>query len=186
MKRSMIILASAVIALTSVAALAGCGSNNAESQPAATVAVETLVATTPAASSIAAEDAVFSYNGASVALNTDADAAVASLGEALEVGSQTSCHGVGEDKTYTYQGFILNTYPLDGKDMVLEVVIKDAGIPTSKGVQVGDSVSKVTETYGENFKKVGMYYSYSAGEKMSLQFFIENDTVKEIDYYYDV
>ena len=115
-----------------------------------------------------------------------ADAAVKALGEAQEVSSQLSCHGEGDDKTYTYEGFVLNTYPLDGKDRVLEIVVKTAGIPTAKGVQVGDAVSKVTEAYGEDFKKVGMYYAYDAGDGKSLQFFIQDDKVQEISYYYDV
>ncbi len=91
-----------------------------------------------------------------------------------------------EDKTYTYNGFTVNSYPLDGKDYVMEVVVNQAGIPTSKGVSVGDPVSKVTEAYGDNYKAVGVYYSYDAGNKKSLQFLIENDVVTEIDYFYTV
>ena len=125
-------------------------------------------------------------NGVKVELNGDADAAIAALGEYKDVSSQLSCHGEGEDKTYTYDNFVLNTYPLDGKDRVLEIVVKSADIPTSKGVKVGDSASAVKEAYGDGFREVGTYYAYDAGDGKSLQFLIENDSVKEIDYYYDV
>ena len=112
-----------------------------------------------------------------VELNSDADAAVKALGEAKDVSSQLSCHGEGQDKTYTYENFVLNTYPLDGKDRVLEIVVKAAGIPTAKGVQVGDAVSAVTDAYGNDFKQVGMYYAYDAGDGKSLQFFVQGNSL---------
>ncbi len=190
MKRTIAIIAASALVLTSAVALAGCGSeeSSADTQAttvaAATEAQQSSEQTSGAA--ISAEDAVFTYNGVSVELNGSIDEAVAALGEPIDISSQLSCHGEGEDKTYTYGGFIVNSYPLNGEDRVLEIVINSDSIPTSKGVQVGDPVSKVTEAYGENYKKVGVYYAYDAGDGKSLQFLVENDTVTEIDYYYDV
>ncbi len=135
---------------------------------------------------VTAQDTVFTFNGVDVELNSDADAAVAALGEAKDVSSQLSCHGEGDDKTYTYDGFILNTYPLDGKDMVLEIVINKEGIKTNKDIQIGDSVDAVKAAYGEGYDEIGMYYAYKVGDGKSIQFFIEDDKVSEIDYYYDV
>ena len=112
---------------------------------------------------------------------------VEALGEPKDVSSQTTCHGTeGEDKTYTYDGFTIMTYPKDGKDLVLEVNISSADIASSKGVKVGDPVSAVTAAYGEPSKKVGVYYSYSTADNKSLQFMVENDVVTEIDYFYTV
>ena len=68
----------------------------------------------------------------------------------------------------------------------MEIVVSNAGIPTSKGIEVGSSASDVVAAYGSGYKEVGVYYAYDAGNKMSLQFYIENDAVKEIDYYYNV
>ena len=194
MKRIVISIMSALLAMTSVCALAGCGSDSkgtasssaAPQSSAAESAAQASDAKSGAAATISAADVVFSFNGTSVELNGDAEAAVAALGQANDVSSQLSCHGQGDDKTYTYEGFVLNTYPLDGKDRVLEIVVKSADIPTSKGVKVGDDVSAVTAAYGDNFRKVGVYYAYDAGEGKSLQFLIEGDKVTEIDYYYDV
>lgn len=188
MKRVLMIIA-AMLTVTTAVSLTACGSNKSadskdKSAEATAAAVTEAAATSTGA--LTAEDLVFSYNGASVELNGDADAAVAALGEAKNVSSQLSCHGTGDDKTYTYDGFVLNTYPLDGADRVLEIVINTAGIPTSKGVQVGDPVSAVTAAYGENYSAIGKYYAYDLGDGKSLQFFILDDTVQEISYYYDV
>ena len=90
------------------------------------------------------------------------------------------------EKVLAANQHVMDTYPLDGNDRVLEVVINTAGIPTSKGVQVGDPVSAVTDAYGKDCREVGMYYAYEDGAGKSLQFFIQNDAVQEISYYYDV
>ncbi len=193
MKRPIIYLVSAVIAVTSACALAGCGSDSSKAESKVESAQSSAAQSSAAQSSaqsggtISADDAVFSFNGVKVELNGDANAAISALGEYKDVSSQLSCHSnEGEDKTYTYENFVLNTYPLNGQDRVLEVVIKSADIPTSKGVKVGDTASAVKAAYGDGFREVGTYYAYDAGDGKSLQFLIENDTVKEIDYYYDV
>ena len=59
-----------------------------------------------------------------------------------------------------------------------DIVSRDEYIP--------NSASAVKEAYGDGFREVGTYYAYDAGDGKSLQFLIENDSVKEIDYYYDV
>lgn len=189
MRKTIVSIASAMLILASAVSFAGCGSSESSaSEQTATAAAQqaTDSASQAAAGGIDASDAVFTYNGVSVELNGDADAIVSALGEAQDVSSQLSCHGEGEDKTYKYEGFTVNTYPLDGQDRILEVVISSEGIATSKGIQVGDSASKVVSTYGDGYKEIGLYYAYDAGDGKSLQFFIENDAVKEIDYYYDV
>ena len=166
MKRTLISVTAAALAVTSVLAFAGCGKNEQPSaDTAATTAAAQETTAAQAQGAIPESDTVFTYNGAKVELNTPIDDMLATLGQANEVSSQLSCHGEGEDKTYSYNGFTVNSYPLNGKDYVMEVV---------------------TEAYGNNYKAVGVYYSYDAGNKKSLQFLIENDTVTEIDYFYTV
>lgn len=189
MKRILITVVAAALALTSAFALAGCGSSQSSTDKKdASSATESKAesAASQTAASISADDVVFTANGNKVELNSEMETVLAALGEAQNVSSQLSCHGEGEDKTYTYDGFIVNTYPLDGKDRVMEVLVNKEGIPTNKNIQVGSSVDDVVAAYGSGYKKVGVYYSYDAGNKMSLQFLIENDKVVEIDYYYTV
>lgn len=190
MKKICFIL-TAAIAIASAVSFAGCGSANTGSTASgseATSAAESVETTASLSGSdgLKADDVVFELNGAKVELNGDADAAVEALGKAKDVSSQLSCHGEGEDKTYTYDGFVLNTYPLEGKDHVLEIVINSKDIPTSKGVKIGDPVSAVTDAYGTGYKEIGLYYAYDADGGKSLQFFIQDGAVQEISYYYDV
>ena len=136
--------------------------------------------------SFSASDTVFVTQGKSVALVSDMSGVLSSLGNANSVESQLSCHGVGEDKTYNYNGFVINTYPLNNKDYVMEVVVNSSNISTPKGIHIGSSEADVIAAYGSGYNTVGCYYSYETGDGKSIQFFIDNGTVSEIDYYYNV
>lgn len=135
--------------------------------------------------SFSAADTNFVYNGVTVALNGDMNNILPLLGEPVSVESQTSCHGVGDDKTFLYDSFVINTYPVGNKDCVLEIIVSDAGVQTAKGIRVGSNESDVIAAYGEDYSKRGMYYAYETSDGKSLQFFMQNGTVTEVDYYYD-
>lgn len=185
MKRLMMIALAAAMAATSAGALAGCGSSESSAKTESSTVTETSAGA--ADSAVSAADTVFTYNGVSVELNSDASAALASLGEPLETSSQLTCHGTeGDDKTFKYTDFTINTYPLDGQDRVLEIVVTSPNAPTSKGIKVGDTAEAVKAAYGDKFDAVGTYYAYKTGDGKSIQFLIVNDVVEEIDYYYDV
>ena len=198
MKKTFFAVLAVLMTLALMCSLVGCGSDNTAATEAAqtaetveaatdTAPAETTAADTGSDDSFSKDDTVFTYNGTSVVLNDEAEAIIAALGEPVSISAQLSCHGgEGDDKTYVYDGFSVGTYPKDGVDRILEVVISAEGIPTSKGVAVGDPAAKVVETYGEGYRAIGMYYAYETEDGNSLQFFIENDTVAEIDYYYDV
>ena len=189
MKRPIVFIVSALLAATSVCALAGCGAKETSSTVTSTVqssAAADAKETVAPEGGITAADAVFSYNGVDVELNSDADAAVEALGEYNDVSSQMSCHGEGEDKTYTYNDFVLNTYPLDGQDRVLEIVVNSDTVATTKGIKIGDTAEQVKAAYGAGYREIGTYYAYDAGDKKSIQFLMEDGKVKEISYYYDV
>ena len=198
MKRILIAMAAAALALTSAFALAGCGSDESSSK-ADSSAVESnggdtsskandaSKSDTQSAGAVSADDVKFTYNGNVVELNAELDTAISGLGDPVDVSSQLSCHGEGEDKTYTYDGFIVNSYPdANGTDRVLEVVVSGQDIPTNKGIKLGSTADEVVAAYGEGYNKKGVYYAYDAGNKMELRFLIENDAVAEIDYYYNV
>ena len=189
MKKSLILFAAASIALTSAFSFAGCGSSEEKKTTSATEAAETKQESAESRQNtgvIPESDTTFTCNGYAIELNGSIDDMIANIGEANNVESQLSCHGEGDDKTFTYDNFVVNSYPLDGKDYVMEILITTAGVPTSKGIEVGSSADDVVAAYGSDYKEIGMYYAYDANEKKSLRFLMEDGTVKEIDYYYTV
>ncbi len=97
--------------------------------------------------SFAASDAVFVYNDRQVALNSDMDTVLAALGEANSMTTAPSCIGVGEDKTYHYDGFTVTTYPRGDKDYVMEIKVLDAAIATAKGIRLTAAATAPSATF---------------------------------------
>lgn len=110
--------------------------------------------------------------------------ALSKLGNANNVLSAPSCHGDGEDKTYEYNGFTVFTYPRSGGEYILEINITDPAVPTAKGIKIGDTRRDIIAVYGEGYSESGSYCIYTNGAK-TLQFFMRNGAVSEIDYYYN-
>ncbi len=193
MKKSILSLAAAALIFASAFSFAGCGSNGssdnskAVSDTSAASSKQESSESDQTSAAIAENDTVFTYDGKSIELNSNVEDMIANFGEANNVDAQLTCHGTeGEDKTYTYDDFTVNSYPLDGKDFVMEILISKAGVPTAKGIEVGSSSEEVVAAYGSEYKEIGVYYAYDAPGKKSLRFYIEDGTVKEIDYYYTV
>ena len=183
MKRTILTIIAAILALMLTFSLAACGgSDNAPATDAATEAP----ASDDTGAAITAAQATFRYNDITVELDGKMEDVLSYIDIPFEVSSQLSCHGEGDDKTYTFDGFSIGTYPKDGVDHILEVVINSEGIATADGITVGASADEVVAAYGDGYKEVGKYYSYDAGSGKSLQFRIEDGTVVEIIYYYNV
>lgn len=136
--------------------------------------------------SFAASDAVFVYNDRQVALNSDMDTVLASLGEANSMTTAPSCIGVGEDKTYHYDGFTVTTYPRGDKDYVMEIKVLNAAIATAKGIRLGSSMDDMTAAYGSGYRTFGYICAYQTNDNKSLQFFVEDGVITEISYAYKV
>lgn len=118
-----------------------------------------------------------------VVIEMDAEAApiVEKLGEAVSYFEAPSCAFEGIDKMYTYNGFELDTYPMNGTDYVSAVIFKDDVVATPEGVSIGDSAEKITETYGEDMtEEKGMTVYVKDG--MKLCFIIAGDSIVSIEY----
>lgn len=140
----------------------------------------------PQEGSFAASDAVFVYNGNQVVLNSDMNTVLAALGEADSMTAAPSCIGVGEDKTYRYDGFTVTTYPLGDKDCVMEVKVLDPDLATAKGISLGSTVADMTAAYGTGYRTFGYIYAYQTNDNKSLQFFVEDGVITELSYAYQV
>ena len=136
--------------------------------------------------SFEASDAVFVYNDRQVVLNSDMDTVLAALGEANSMTTAPSCIGVGEDKTYHYDGFTVTTYPRGDKDYVMEIKVLDAAIATAKGIRLGSTMDDMTAAYGSGYRTFGYICAYRTNDNKSLQFFVEDGVITEISYAYKV
>ena len=107
------------------------------------------------------EDLSMTVDGKTVS----ADASVASIlerfGPDYEMAEAVSCVYSGMERTYSYEHFILYTYPGDDGQEHLMEAYADAGAQTSRGVKVGDSLKDVEAAYGSDYTRAGGVVTFS-------------------------
>lgn len=111
-------------------------------------------ATTPTGGAQGAASAAnyeFSYNGTEIKMNAPAADIIAKLGEPLSYFEAESCAFEGIDKTYTYQSFIVTTYPKDGADYISSVRLTNDTVNTPEGVCIGSTMDSVNTAYKTSF-----------------------------------
>ena len=183
MKKLAMITASTLMAV----AFAACGSsektitgdvNNASS---AAQAVEETADSTAAESAAKASGYVFEAKGVTIRTEEEAAAVIDALGEPSSYFEATSCAFGDLDKTYTYPGFELDTYSMEGVDYVSAVIILDDSVATPEGLTIGDDAAKVAELYGEATSVDGDMLVFKAdGTKLCVQ--VIGDKVTSIQY----
>ncbi len=91
----------------------------------------------------------FTYNGTKIQLHAPAEEILAALGAYKSCTEEPSCaFDDGMDKTYTYDSFVLQTYPLAGKDYVYSFWFQDDLVKTDEGIKIGDDQATVEAAYG--------------------------------------
>ena len=128
------------------------------------------------------EDDAFAFvaNGISIPLDGESADLVDKIGD-YEYFEAPSCAFQGLDKTYTYHGFTLYTYEVDGVDHVLSVVLTDDSVTTPEGIAIGFGIDEVKAAYGDDFTMSDGAYVYTKG-KTTLSFIMENDKISSIEY----
>lgn len=123
---------------------------------------------------------LFAVQGVTIGVDADAAPVLEQLGESVSYFEAPSCAFEGLDKTYTYNGFELDTYPAGEKDCVSAVVLKDDSVATQEGIAIGDSLEKLQQAYPEGKQQEGMVVCEKGG--MKLCFILQDDEVKSIEY----
>lgn len=122
----------------------------------------------------------FTYNGTTISLNDNMADILAKLGDPVEYFESESCAYQGMDKVYTYNSFIIYTYPDNDADYVLSISLKDDIVSTAEGISIGSDREAVTSAYGEG-EDTGVSLIYTKGNT-KLTFIFENDKVTSIEY----
>lgn len=133
------------------------------------------------------QDLVFTHSGMSFMLDSDAMPLIEALGNDFEYIEIPSCVYEGNDKSFIYNDFEVYTYPLNGVDMIDEIIVLTPLYETSKGISVGDSVQELINVYGEKYTDQGGLITYHTkqSDKKSpvIYFYTENGIIVSIHYY---
>lgn len=124
---------------------------------------------------------VFTSNGVDIRMNAEADPIVEALGEPVSSYEAPSCAFQGTDYIYTYDGFQLNTYPLNDVNYVSSVVLISDAVATPEGLEIGGTKEDMIAAYGEDYTEEYDQYTYTRGDSQ-LVVLIEDGYISSIEY----
>ena len=139
------------------------------------------------AESAQAEDVKYEFKSGEtvIAMGAEAAPAVKALGATTKaVFEAGSCAYQGKDKVYTYTGFELTTYPVNGKDCIASVYFLDETVATPEGIKIGSKAADVVNVYGNGYNKDEQKfgtYSYST-DTAELRIYTTKDVVDGVEY----
>lgn len=107
---------------------------------------------------------VLTYQGCALPANADFAPLLAYLGDPANYFEAESCAFEGLDKTYTYDGVEIVTYPDEDVDRISSVRILSEAVSTPEGITIGSTPEDVTAAYGEDYTAVGQQYTYEDGD----------------------
>ncbi|CRZ33843.1 hypothetical protein DFR55_103103 [Herbinix hemicellulosilytica] len=123
----------------------------------------------------------FEYNGVTIYMNTDVKSVIDKLGDPLNYFEAESCAFKGLDKFYTYPGFEITTYPMNGKDYISSVNLMDDTVSTPEGIYLGSTVDDMIAAYGDNYTESSGSYTYIKDDS-KIQFIVKDDEIISITY----
>lgn len=123
----------------------------------------------------------FTYKETAVVMGAEAAPIINALGTPKKTFEQDSCAYQGKDKVYTYDGFEVSTYPVNGKDCIASVYFLDTTVSTPEGIKIGSSYDDMIKAYGKNYKAENGVYRYTLG-KSELAVYTTNNVVDAVEY----
>lgn len=137
--------------------------------------------TTDDAADTKAAGYVFKSKDVLVEIDAEANQYIDALGEPVSYYEATSCAFDDLDKFYTYSGFEIDTYSIDGTDYVLTVALLDDSVTTQEGLCIGDSADRMKELYGEPTSSTDTSAVY-AKDNMKLSIILADGVITSIEY----
>ena len=175
---------SILLSLAVVVSLTACGGNSTEnaSNP-GNDPNSPAQASTPAGGQTAGGTDVFSFvtNGTEITVNQNMAEVLTALGECQSYFEAESCAFEGLDKTYTYAGFVITTYPNGEQDFVGSIRLTDDSAATREGAYIGCTAEQVRAIYGDAEEENIGALSYAGGDT-KLNFILEDGVVISIEY----
>lgn len=124
---------------------------------------------------------IFSYEDTQIAINAPAEPVLNILGEPLQYTEEASCAFDGLDKTYTYSGFCMTTYPDGSQDRIGALWFTDDSVTTAEGLYLGASREMAEQIYGaDQFNGINAFLLPRDGMKLTV--ILTEDTVTGIKY----
>ncbi len=89
----------------------------------------------------------FSSNNVKITPNSEAKPVIEALGEPVEYSESASCGFEDLDKTYKYNGFIIDTVTIKGVEYIYIVQIINDMVSTPEGASIGMTLEEIQNAY---------------------------------------
>ena len=126
---------------------------------------------------------VYQFQAEDKTVQLGVDFASLNMPKEKDYAEMESCVFAGLDKEYTYDHYVISTYPEGETDKVKSVYFLDEEVQTAEGVKIGDTYERMVEVYGENYQNSDNQYTYEK-EKTQIIFLIEDNVISQIEYNY--
>lgn len=123
----------------------------------------------------------FVYEGTEIRLHADMAPILEALGQPKAYTEETSCAFEGLDKTYSYDSFIIQTYPKGDKDYVYCFWFVDDFAQTNEGIKIGDTQQQVEAAYGADAFNGSNAYTLTEGDGV-FTVILKDGVVSSIQY----
>ncbi|MBR5731502.1 MAG: hypothetical protein IKX89_06125 [Firmicutes bacterium] len=125
------------------------------------------------------KDYYFEVNKVKVEMKADAETVLKALGAYKSSYEAPSCAFDGMDKIYSYGGYDILTYTMDGKDFISGVVLRDDTVETPEGIAIGSKLDDVKKKYDakEDGSSINVY-----SDNCRLLIIFDNGVVSSIQY----
>lgn len=124
---------------------------------------------------------VFTVNGVSLEIDAEAQGVLEKLEEPVSVYESPSCAFGDLDKIYTFSGYEMDTYTMDGTEYISSVVLRDDTVETTEGAYIGNTAEQIRALYGNPDVEEDTILTY-AKDNMKLCFLMKDGTVVSIEY----
>ena len=124
---------------------------------------------------------IFQYQSCPLPMNAKFAPLLEVLGEPENYFEAASCAFDGLDKTYTYSGMEIITYPDEDVDYISSIRLLDNSVSTPEGITIGSSQEDVVAAYGTEFSESGTQYSYEDGDTL-LNILFQDGVAVSVEY----
>lgn len=131
---------------------------------------------------VGADSLKLEYNGVSIAPNAEAKPIIEALGTPVDFTETPSCGFEDKDRTYQYNGFIIDTVVVSGVEYVYFIQLTNDTVETAEGAYIGMSTEEISGIYGSKCSVNSSGHievSFSGGR---LSFFMKNGVCTSIAY----
>lgn len=121
-------------------------------------------------------------NGQIISLDENVEDVISFLGD-YDLQEYKSCLFEGNDKTFTFNDCIINTYPNGEKDLINSITVLTKQSEIFKDIHIGDTIEDIYSVLKEDNVKLDAVVCIYETDDYGIAFYLDNNQIEEIEVY---